>query len=804
MRERMDLNRGWEFTGRFSDAFAAGLACEIETVDLPHTCAETPFHYFDDAIYQMVCGYRRTLEIPADWDGREIVLCVGAAGHRAEVYLNGEKLFEHRCGYTAFEVPLPVRAGNTARIAILVDSRETLDQPPFGYVIDYMTYGGLYREVRLEARETRHIADVFLRPSLPAGAPILNGKERRSAIAKKRFDCSLGSDLTLAGDCAGLTVRQTVRDADGAVVAKQDFPAGETLSLAVPGAALWDIESPALYTVETALLDGETVLDAHTARTGFRQTEFRADGFYLNGRKVFLRGLNRHQCWPYIGYAAPERLQRQDAEICKRELGLNAVRTSHYPQSHHFVDRCDELGLLVFTEAPGWQHIGGDAWQAQHLKNVEDMVLQYRNHPSIFLWGVRINESRDNDALYAEANAIAHRLDPTRATGGVRCYKKGSFLEDVYTYNDFSHEGGNRGCEPKKAVTPDVSRAYLISEFNGHMFPTKPFDSEEHRLDHALRHANVLDAAVAEKDIAGAFGWCLFDYNTHRDFGSGDRICWHGVTDMFRNKKLAADVYSVWQDETPVLNVSSSMDIGEHPAGNRGRIFLFTNADEVRMYQNGVFIRSYSQKDSPWKHLRRGPMELTDYIGDRVRDGEDFSPVQAKLVKDMLNHSARFGSKMPPAVMAKAAVAMARYGMTFDDAYRLYGKYIGNWGGAATVYRFEAVKDGKVVAVVERGPAEGRVLRAEATSTALKEGATYDAALVRIRMEDTRGNTLPFFGEAVSFETEGPIRLLGPKQTVLRGGMGGTLVRTTGKPGEATLTIRADGAEPVKIAFTVE
>ena len=66
-------------------------------------------------------------------------------------------------------------------------------------------------------------------------------------------------------------------------------------------------------------------------------------------------------------------------------------------------------------------------------------------------------------------------------SGGVRCYKKGSFLEDVYTYNDFSHEGGNRGCEPKKAVTPDVSRAYLISEFNGHMFPTKPFDSEEHR-----------------------------------------------------------------------------------------------------------------------------------------------------------------------------------------------------------------------------------------------------------------------------------------------------------------------------------
>lgn len=103
----------------------------------------------------------------------------------------------------------------------------------------------------------------------------------------------------------------------------------------------------------------------------------------------------------------------------KRELGVNAVRTSHYPQSRHFVDRCDELGLLVFTEILGWQHIGGGAWKKQAVRNTGEMVRQYRNHPSVVLWGVRINESADDDAFYAETNAAARRLDPTRATSGV-------------------------------------------------------------------------------------------------------------------------------------------------------------------------------------------------------------------------------------------------------------------------------------------------------------------------------------------------------------------------------------------------
>lgn len=101
-------------------------------------------------------------------------------------------------------------------------------------------------------------------------------------------------------------------------------------------------------------------------------------------------GLNRHQSFPNVGYALGPEAQAQDADTLKYELGCNLVRTSHYPQSKAFLDRCDEIGLMVFEEIPGWQHIGGEAFKAQSVKNVEAMIRRDWNHPSIILWGVRI------------------------------------------------------------------------------------------------------------------------------------------------------------------------------------------------------------------------------------------------------------------------------------------------------------------------------------------------------------------------------------------------------------------------------
>ena len=567
-------------------------------------------------------------------------------------------------------------------------------------------------------------------------------------------------------------------------------PCEKNAQITVNEAELWTLEKPKLYELTMTLRNGDKE-DTFTTKFGFRDAVFKTDGFYLNGEKIKLRGLNRHQCWPYVGYAMPKSMQMMDADILKNELGLNAVRTSHYPQSHHFIDRCDEIGLLVFTEIPGWQNIGDEVWIEQAVVNTREMVSQYRNHPSIILWGVRINESVDCDELYTRTNKEAHDLDPTRQTSGVRYLKKSSFLEDVYAFNDFSHNGKTAGCEQKKNVTSDMNKPYFISEYNGHMFPTKAFDSELHRQEHALRHCNVLDSVMGNEDILGSFGWCMFDYNTHKDFGSGDRVCYHGVTDMFRNPKLAAYAYaSQNKDIAPVLEVSSSMDIGEHPAGNRGEVYIFTNCDSVKMYKNDVFIKEYTREDSSYKNLVSPPMLIDDYIGDQMKEKEGFSDRQNKIVKDALNFSAVYGMENMPAKMKLTMVeAMTRYKMKFDDAYMLFGKYIGNWGGEATRFRFDGIKNGEVVKSVTKSAMSKLCLKLDVSSNELVEDKTYDVAAIRIKITDEYGNVMPFFNRQAQIEVAGDIEVLGPALADINGGMGGVYVRSVGKQGKGTVKI---------------
>ena len=766
---RIDINNGWLWAEEFNEEMVKPSYEEggMEKVRIPHTVKVTPLNYFDAHVYQMVSCYRKTIDVPAEWKDKKVFITFDAVAHEAEVYVNGVSVAKHSCGYTAFTADISdyLKFGEKNVIAVKCDSRESLNVPPFGFVIDYMTYGGIYREVHLDVKEKDHIKDVFV---------------------------SAGADKTV-------TVKTDIEGEGELVCVINDTASGEVLfagpcekdaKIKVEEAELWTLDDPKLYELSMTLRSGDKE-DTFTTRFGFRDAIFKTDGFYLNGVKIKLRGLNRHQCWPYVGYAMPKSMQRMDADILKNELGLNAVRTSHYPQSHHFIDRCDEIGLLVFTEIPGWQNIGDEAWKEQTVINTREMVSQYRNHPSIILWGVRINESVDCDELYVRTNKEAHDLDPTRQTSGVRYLKKSSLLEDVYAFNDFSHNGKTAGCEQKKNVTSDMNKPYFISEYNGHMFPTKAFDSELHRQEHALRHCNVLDSVMGNEDILGSFGWCMFDYNTHKDFGSGDRVCYHGVTDMFRNPKLAAYAYaSQNKDIEPVLEISSSMDIGEHPAGNRGEVYIFSNCDSVKMYKNDVFIKEYTREDSSYKNLISPPMLIDDYIGDQMKEQEGFTDRQNKIVKDALNFSAVYGMEnMPPKMKLTMVEAMARFKMKFDDAYMLFGKYIGNWGGEATRFRIDGIKNGKVVKTVTKSAMSGLRLVLDVSSNELVEGATYDVAAIRIRITDEYGNVMPFFNRQALLEVTGDIEVLGPVLADINGGMGGVYVRSTGVAGKASVKI---------------
>lgn len=808
MTHRLYLNDDWLFTEQFEDSLVAPEYPEntLQPVRLPHTCKETPFHYFDESLYQMVSGYRRHLLIPKDWQGKRILLTFEGAAHDSTVFCNGKKVGEHHCGYTAFTVDLTdnVLYGQDNLLCVRLDSRENLNVPPFGYVIDYMTYGGIYRDVRLEVKEKVSLSDIFVHTAIDF---------RSSPVTAQ-----ITSEITLTESDDNVTIRQYYMPKSTAAAQESwrllceqtvstDVSCDKEFSLTatITAPLLWDTEEANLYILKTQLYQDNMLLDETETTFGIREAVFKKDGFYLNGRKLRIRGLNRHQSFPYVGYAMPKSMQRLDADLLKKELGLNAVRTSHYPQSHYFLERCDELGLLVFTEFPGWQHIGDDSWKAQAVANAEDMIRQYRNHPSIILWGIRINESPDDDAFYEKTNAVAHKLDPSRPTGGVRAMKKSHLLEDVYTYNDFLHDGEMPGCDPKKKVTSDMEKPYLISEYNGHMYPTKAFDNEERRSEHAIRHANVLDAVAGQPDIAGSFGWCMFDYNTHKDFGSGDRICYHGVMDMFRNPKLAANIYACEQEQTPVLEITSSMDIGEHPGCNRGNIYILSNADSVKMYKNDRFIKEYLPGMSPYKHLKHGPILIDDFIGDSFAQNERFRPKHAKEITDAMNLVARGSlNHIPKRLYLTALKLLLIYHIDFAEVTRLYTKYIGDWGGTATIYRFDAIKDGKVVKSVTKEPVRKIRLEAEADHTILTEQHSYDVALVRIRAVDDHGNVLPFYQEPVRLIAEGDISIIGPDTIALQGGMGGTYVKSTGRSGRGALLLQSQTAGEVRIPFQIK
>lgn len=782
---RIYINDDWKYLNHFNEEMLKNNYDEsnMESIRLPHSVVQTPFNYFDEGIYQMISTYRKVIIPKDDWIDKHVFLTVEAAAHKSTLYINGHELITHSCGYTSYTVDLgPYLEGGKENILVIkVDSNESLNQPPFGNVIDYMTYGGIYREVYIEIKNKSYIKDVFPKVSIVDDLITLTSK----------------IELENNDNCL---IRQELYDLSNNLIYK--FKEFELIHK-VNNVKLWDIDNPNLYLLKTILYKDNIIFDERVDRVGFRTVEFRSDGFYLNNKKIKLRGLNRHQSYPYVGYAMPKSMQVNDAKILKYKLGLNAVRTSHYPQSHHFIDACDELGLLVFTEIPGWQHIGDDDWKNQVVKNTSDMVLEYRNHPSIILWGVRINESMDDDSLYQQTNDVALKLDSTRQTSGVRFIQKSSLLEDVYAYNDFSHDGTNLGVLKKKKVTPNINKGYLVSEYNGHMFPTKSFDNEDHRVEHMRRHATVIDGYYGQSDIAGGFGWCMADYNTHKDFGSGDRICYHGVLDMFRNPKMASYVYSSQVENADILEISSMMDIGEHPACLAKDVYAITNADSIKLYKNDVFIKEFS--NTPFKNMPHGPILIDDFIGDVMEKEEGFSHKKAEDIKKILLATNKYGlAHLPFNILLLAAKCIIFRGMKMSDAVSLYNKYISNWGGTYTTYKFEAIKDGKVVKTQIRKPVKDINLDIEVSHNNLKESNTYDVASIQIKAVDDNQVVLPYYQEAITIKTEGPIEIIGPDIVTLKGGMSGTYIKTIGKKGNAKVSISGNGLDEVIIEFNID
>lgn len=764
------INRGWSYYKNLEeDTFTI--------VNIPHTNIELPFNYLNEKDYQFTSIYKKKVFIKKEELVKHIFLTFEGIGHVSTVYVNKQEVGKHFCGYDSFRFDIYpyVIFDSENLIEIKVESSEELNVPPFGNVIDYLTYGGMYRDVYLDYCLDDYIEDIFIKPINNQGNWSIEVEITSSMNNKKTYDLEISfNDEVIINK---------------SLISTSSF---DVINITFDNPKLWDIDSPNLYCLKLTL----NKMEIKEEKFGLRTCVFKEDGFYLNDKKIKIRGLNRHQSFPYVGYAMPKSMQEEDARILKEELKVNAVRTSHYPQSHYFISKCDELGLLVFTEMVGWQHIGDEKWQEQAIQNNINLIKQYRNHPSIILWGVRINESIDNHKLYMQTNMDARKLDPTRQTGGVRCYQKGEELEDVYTYNDFISPLEKRGLSKKRDIVKSKKMPYFVSECNGHMFPTKSFDDEIHRQEHLKRYARVLNQMYQDKEILGLFGWCMFDYNTHKDFGSGDKICYHGVLDMFRNFKLPAYLYQSFGDEM-VLKLSSTMNLGEHPAGIINGVYAITNAESIRLYKNDEFIREYTRKDSPYSSLKNPPILIDDFIGELLVKHEGFSEKVSNQGKEVLYAVLKYGRRLPLRNILQFLKLMIFNKMTIQKGYELYGKYIGNWGSKDTTYRFEAIKDNIVVKTINLSSVTKLDLDVKVSSSILKEDTTYDVSSIRLMVVDQNNNHVPYYQEPIELKVEGPLELIGPSVISFKGGMSGTYVKTIGKKGKAKLIIKTQFVEKI-------
>jgi beta-galactosidase len=713
-RLTIPLNRNW----RFSRTVAEGSHARdfddssYEPIVIPHTNVRLPWHGFDEKTYEFVSSYRRRFRLPASARGKHVFVDFDGAMTASTVWINGIRLGEYKGGYTPFSFELTSHIDFDAENVLVVDldSTERPDIPPFGYEIDYLTFGGIYREVSLRVVSATFIENVFAKakdvlsahPSLDVDCHIQHLEESREAL---KLEAVLRS-----GNQIVATSSENV-PASGVT----SEPAVHTVHFAnLNGIKLWELAHPNLYKIDVTLLRRSQPLDKVTRVIGFREAQFTDHGFELNGQVIKLRGLDRHQTFPFVGQAMPGRVQRRDAYILRQNLKCNIVRTSHYPQSPHFLDACDEIGLLVLEEIPGWQHIGDENWKLLAIDNVGRMIRRDWNHPSIILWGVRINESKDDHDFYTRTNSLAHKLDPTRQTGGIRYFQSSEFLEDVFTMNDFGFP-----------LKPPNHPRYLNTEFVGHTYPTKTIDQVERLTEHMIRHARVHDQLASNPQYAGGIGWCAFDYNTHGDFGSGDRICYHGVTDIFREPKPAAGFYKSQCDpsEEIVLEPAFHWARGDASVGF-SKAVVCSNCDHIKLYIADQLMAEADPDRSQFPHLRYAPFTIE--------------------LKELFH----------------------RWGDLRLEGY-IAGKLVitRNYSGRGVDAKFSLLPD----------------------DTELT-GDGADTTRVVLRVTDEFGAIRPFANDAIKLEIEGPGEIIGDNPFALIGGTGAIWVRAKEQEGKARLS----------------
>jgi beta-galactosidase len=605
-RVRLNFNTDWKFfRGDSSGAEAAAFDdSSWENACLPHTVRVEDLNCSGNKNYQGICWYRRHFALDGSYDGRKVFVEFEAGMGVSQVWVNGTSLATHYGGYTPFTAdltPYVKTDGSENVMAVRLDNTDNPEVPPgrTQYTLDFCYFGGLYRDVVMHVTDPLHVTDaVFADKPGDGGIRVTYSAVSRTS-ATVRIRTNVRNDAGTEKLCA---VKTTIVDsASGAVAAiltswGRLLPAGSDFTFAqstvIPNPKLWTPDAPNLYTVHTAVLDGSTFVDSYATTIGIRTVAFsNANGFQINGERLRFMGANRHQEFPYIGYAASNALQYRDAVKLKEE-GFQFIRLCHYPQDTSFLDACDRLGIMVLEPIPGWQFVGGSTFLERSYQDMRDTMRRDRNHPSVICWELSLNESNFPERYAKKAVGIGHTELPGSWIGGwmfpnqydvflvtsqagARTYAGDWFTILIDEYGDWEY-GGNMSTSRAGRGADEAALLTQVSHFQ--------------------------ESLAADRMLPWETGdalWTGIDYNR----GYNPDTAKSGTMDLFRLPKFSYYLYQSQRDPNliiPGLDSGPMIYIASRwTKDSPTDVTVFSNCDRVRLSLNGAEIAVQSPDTVP-------------------------------------------------------------------------------------------------------------------------------------------------------------------------------------------------------------
>ncbi|WJG10089.1 sugar-binding domain-containing protein [Aliiglaciecola sp. LCG003] len=738
--QTLNFNKDWLFKKSQTEQSAGKISAAWQTVDLPHTPRLEP--QIVNHQWQGFAWYQKTFQVPESWLDKAVLIRFEGAMNVADIWLNGEKVGGHIGGYLPFTLDLsPYLKSGDNQIQVRLDNRDNeITGPKPLHLLDFNTYGGLYRDVNLLIKDKLMITDEMLAnevagggifvtfPKVSESSSVLVVKtqlQNRYAAAK-----SVRVEQTLLWQSTPVAnnVQRTQLLENQSLHVEQRIEAKQV--------KLWSPKTPNLYSLQTKVFDGERLVEQQSRKIGFREFTFNQQHeLLINGEKTFLRGVNRHQDYPHVGYATSAQADYRDAVKIKA-AGFDYVRLSHYPHSTAFMQAADELGLVLIDAVLGWQYYNPDpAFEAHIIQSCADLIRRDRNHASVLGWECSLNESDMPDDFIARLDDTVHKEFPGAYSAGwekgydiylqarqhrLQHYETPNQPYVVSEYGDWEYYAQNAGLNQDN--WGDLKDEERTSR--------QLLNSGEKRL---LQQSMNLQEAHDDNHTVPAFAdgyWVMFDYNR----GYADDIESSGIASLYRQPKYSYYFFASQRDADEVSDAYASGPMvhiaSEWTKNSATKIRVFSNAQQVALYLNDELVEQKSaSRDKYSQHLAHPPIHF---------DVAEFRP---------------------------------------------------------GTLRADAIIDGKVVAshtVATPGEATQLALRLDVSGVKPVAGSK-DLVFVYADLLDSNGNKVPANDVALEVALSGDIQLLNQEAILTSQGQGALLIRIGDSLAGASITVSGIG-----------